>query len=352
MSTNQTLLEQLQITEFEIARRKELLNFDGNDVKMLTSCAELVRNHIDEIVDDFYETQTSVEEMALLIGDADTLKRLHSAQRGYILSLFDGYYDMDYVNNRLRIGVVHKRIGVEPKLYLSSVKTLKDTISGALRRLIQDQAHYALVYDALDKLMYFDTMLVFDTYIRGLLTEVESAKNKVVNYARELEVKVAERTSQLQDMARRDALTGLFNQGALRDYLRHELQLARRYRRSLTLVYIDVDDFKRINDSQGHLAGDLVLRALADAIQKSCRDVDFACRYGGDEFCVGLPECSAQDADLVVRRIRELFRERVDNVSLSIGVAHTGPEEFLESEALLSAADSMMYLAKATVNRH
>lgn len=229
MSTNQTLLEQLQITGFEIARRKELLNFDSNDVKMLTSCAELVRNHIDEIVDDFYETQTSVEEMALLIGDADTFKRLHSAQRGYILSLFDGYYDMDYANNRLRIGVVHKRIGVEPKLYLSSVKTLKDTISGALQRLIQDQAHHALVYDALDKLMYFDTMLVFDTYIRGLLTEVESAENKVVNYARELEVK---------------------------------------------------------------------------------------------------------------------------NVSLSIGVAHTGPEEFLESEALLSAADSMMYLAKATVNRH
>lgn len=293
------------------------------------------------------QKQTAVDEIALLIGDADTLRRLHSAQRTYMLSLFDGYYDIEYVNNRLRIGMVHKRIGVEPKLYLSAVKTLKDTISESLKLHVEQKDHLEKVLGALDKLLYFDTMLVFDTYIRGLLAEVESAKNKVLTYAKELEQKVAERTSQLQEMAQRDPLTGLFNQRALRDYLRRELQSAKRYRKNLSLVYIDVDDFKRTNDQQGHFRGDQVLRALSSAIQKSCREIDFACRYGGDEFCVVLPDCSLDEATVVCNRFIELFSAQITDVTLSMGISQTGPADFLEPDELLAAADALMYQAKA-----
>jgi hypothetical protein len=84
-----------------------------------------IEPHIDALVDKFYTLQTGITEIALLIGDADTLTRLRAAQRRYILDLFSGLYDLEYVNNRLRIGLVHKRIGVEPKLYLAAINTLK-----------------------------------------------------------------------------------------------------------------------------------------------------------------------------------------------------------------------------------
>lgn len=71
-----------------------------------------------EIVDEFYQRQVEDEEISLLIGDASTLNRLSNAQRKYIIDLFSGTYDSEYVNNRLRISMVHKHIGVEPKLYL------------------------------------------------------------------------------------------------------------------------------------------------------------------------------------------------------------------------------------------
>lgn len=190
---------QMQITDREIIRRKEFLRLGSEEIALLVSCKPFIEEDIDAIVDDFYEVQTSVEEIALLIGDADTLKRLHTAQRKYVLDLFSGFTDIEYVNNRLRIGLVHKRIGVEPKLYLSAVKTLKDIIYKALERRIVDTVVLAKTYQALDRLLYFDITLVFDTYIRSLLSEVETAKARVETYAASLEVLVAERTRQLEE---------------------------------------------------------------------------------------------------------------------------------------------------------
>lgn len=343
---NESLLAQLRITEFEIARRKELLGFTRTDEDLLASCHELVTEHIDSIVNVFYEKQTAVEEIALLIGDGDTLARLHTAQRAYVLSLFDGLYDVEYVNDRLRVGIVHKRIGVEPKLYLSAVKTLKETLDAALFAHIDDQAHCARVVRALDKLLYFDTTLIFDTYIRALVSEVQLAKDKAQTYARELEIKVADRTRQLLELSQRDTLTGLYNRRAFGDYMRRELVVAKRHRRPFSLAYFDVDQFKEINDRQGHYAGDEVLRMVGEAMQKACRDIDFPCRYGGDEFCLALPDCLLTHAKLICERLIEQFTTRIVDVSLSIGIVQTGPTEFLGSDELIRKADAKMYEAK------
>jgi diguanylate cyclase len=263
-----------------------------------------------------------------------------------VLSLFEGYYDLEYVNNRLRIGLVHKRIGVEPKLYLSAVKTLKDTINLALDEHIDDKAHLRLVIDALDKLLYFDTTLIFDTYIRGLLTEVESAKDKALTYAQGLEAKVAERTRQLQELSQHDSLTGLYNQRSLNDSLRRELMVAKRQKKSFSLVYFDIDDFKLINDKRGHFAGDEILRMVAEALRKTCREVDIPCRYGGDEFCLVLPDCALADAEAACQRLIAHFASHVADVTLSVGIAQTGPSDYLEPGELLRAADAKMYEAK------
>lgn len=134
LQTEQTLFEQMRITELEIEFRKALFSFTQADVKALLSFKPIIEENIDKIVDDFYGLQTSVSEIALLIGDSDTLARLRTAQRRYVLDLFNGVYDLEYVNNRLRIGLVHKRIGVEPKLYLSAVHTLKELIYTVINR--------------------------------------------------------------------------------------------------------------------------------------------------------------------------------------------------------------------------
>jgi len=343
----QSLMMQMHLTDHEIVRRKELLGLQEEDVELLVRCKPFVEEHIDSIVNEFYEEQTSIEEIALLIGDLDTLQRLHAAQRKYVLDLFSGFTDIEYVNNRLRIGLVHKRIGVEPKLYLSAVKTLRDMICKALERSLPDLTLLAKTCQALDKLIYFDVTLVFDTYIRSLISEIETAKARSENYAKNLEFQVTERTRQLKELSDRDPLSNLYNRRAFRNFLRRELAHAKRLQTPLTLVYFDVDHFKRLNDQQGHPFGDSVLRFLGTILLQEVRETDLPCRYGGDEFCIILPECDSDSAEAVCRKVADVFKEKFHEITLSFGIAQTGPDSFLEPDELVKLADEKMYQAKA-----
>jgi len=195
----QSQLEQMQISEREILRRKEFLGLGHADIGLLAQCRPIIEEEIESIITLFYEVQTSVAEIALLIGDIDTLSRLHQAQRKYVLDLFSGNTGLDYVNNRLRIGLVHKRLGVEPKLYLAAVKVLKDILCQTLERRLGEGSILAKTRDALDKMLFFDITLVFDTYIGSLLGEVEAEKGRVESYAARLELQVAERTRELEE---------------------------------------------------------------------------------------------------------------------------------------------------------
>ncbi|EGR1265435.1 GGDEF domain-containing protein, partial [Vibrio cholerae] len=275
------------------------------------------------------------------------LSRLRSAQRRYILDIFSGLYDLEYVNNRLRIGLVHKRIGVEPKLYLSAIHALKELLHRTIQNEAPANVDTTLVIDALDKLLLFDITLVFETYIRSLVSEIETAKDKSEQYARSMEEKVKERTLQLEEMSRTDALTGLLNVRHLPEILTTTLRGAQRRSEPVTVIYIDVNDFKQINDTQGHQRGDEVLRSVGKAIKDIARAEDSCIRYGGDEFCIILSNCRAehareQFADRLVQRIKEVLGD----VTLSIGVSQTGPNEYLDANTLIRMADEQMYAAK------
>jgi len=344
--TDTTLLEQMQISDVEIANRKELLGLNRDALNILSSHKLLIEGNIDIIVDEFYEKQTDIEEISLLIGDADTLMRLRNAQRKYVIDLFSGDYDGEYVNNRLRIGMVHKRIGVEPKLYLSAVKTLKEIIVKVLKNNIKQNETLEAVLDALDNLFYFDTTLVFDTYIDSLVGEIESAKRKTEAYAHSLEEKVAERTQQLEEQARLDPLTNVYNQRAMQDMLKRELSVAKRRESELSLIYFDVDNFKKINDTQGHIKGDEVLNYIGQTLLGNIREVDVACRHGGDEFCIILPECSLENAKGICEKIITEFTKRYPDFSLSMGISGIESGKPIDSEILIKNADEKMYLAK------
>jgi diguanylate cyclase (GGDEF)-like protein len=150
---------------------------------------------------------------------------------------------------------------------------------------------------------------------------------------------------ELSERARNDGLTGLLNRAALEERAGLELARARRDDSPLSLIVLDVDGFKSLNDSRGHPAGDQVLRAIAEALRRATRQVDAIARLGGDEFGVLLPGAGTEDAVLIANRLRLLAeRWREAGTTLSAGVAESrGAEEF---EDLWHAADAAMYEAK------
>jgi len=150
-----------------------------------------------------------------------------------------------------------------------------------------------------------------------------------------------------------DALTNIYNRRFLNDYALKEIYRSKRTKRSFTTVILDVDDFKKINDTYGHLSGDMILKQLAGFLAKNLRGSDVIGRYGGEEFLLIMPETSKDNAFLVVDRLRSAIAaeemqvidgEKV-RISVSIGGA-TFPEDGTSSEDLLVKADERLYRAK------
>jgi diguanylate cyclase (GGDEF)-like protein len=153
---------------------------------------------------------------------------------------------------------------------------------------------------------------------------------------------------QLSQLATNDPLTGLVNARAFAARLTQELERNRRYPRPLALIYLDLDDFKVINDSHGHQTGDAVLRLVADAMRSSVRQADIVGRLGGDEFAVLMPETDATLADAAAKRLaaglRTVFKG-TPTVTASIGVVSCVAAE-ASTDELLRRADQAMYEAK------
>jgi diguanylate cyclase len=341
-----SLSEQMHITDSEIARRKQLLGFTQSDADLLAAAQSFISQDINDIVGKFYQQQIAIEEIALIIGDSETLQRLHIAQKKYVNSLFAGFYDTEYVNDRLRIGLVHKRIGVAPKHYLAAVKVLRDTIKNAIEANISSEHSRSATVDALDKLLFFDIQFVFDTYIRSLISEIESAKEKVEKYAATLEDKVAERTRELERLSRTDPMTGLLNRRAFREEMRRELTRVQRRSEELSLVYFDVDDFKMLNDTEGHQKGDTVLKSIGQVLLEIKRETDIVSRLGGDEFGVVLPDTNKKGCEDFCQRMTQAFQQQCKGLTLSIGTAHAGPDHYPEIDDLIQIADKQMYEMK------
>jgi len=154
--------------------------------------------------------------------------------------------------------------------------------------------------------------------------------------------------SQLEDLAIHDPLTRVMNARTFSDRLGQELRRNRRYGRPLSLLYLDLDDFKVVNDSHGHQTGDAVLRLVAEAIRGAVRQADIVGRLGGDEFAVLMPETGADVAEAAAGRLAKSLREAFHgnpSVTASIGIVSctdtgAGPDDVLHK------ADRAMYEAK------
>jgi diguanylate cyclase (GGDEF)-like protein len=201
--------------------------------------------------------------------------------------------------------------------------------------------------------------------IAQLGQSIDAMTQSLLNKERELqeanaslEATVAQRTAaltqanaELLSLATHDSLTGVYNRRRFDEKLTEYTLLFRRTGRPFSLLLIDADHFKRINDTHGHAVGDEVLQQLAQLIQNSLRTTDFVARYGGEEFAVLLPEIAKPDTpEVVAEKIRAAVAEAefpvVGNVTVSIGVGLADPADNNHS-ALIKRADQQLYQAKA-----
>ena len=157
----------------------------------------------------------------------------------------------------------------------------------------------------------------------------------------------------LKWLAVRDPLTGLLNRRVLETVLSREFKRAQRYKNPLSLAFIDMDDFKLINDRYGHECGDALLKYAAGQLVEITRDSDVIARYGGDEFVIILPGTPVQEASKLLVRLQQHFRnkpmrygERGITVSISFGVASMEDLNATDPESLLREADAMLYNIK------
>lgn len=208
-----------------------------------------------------------------------------------------------------------------------------------------------------------------------LIEHLTTANAQIEEMNRSLEQKVKERTQQLSEANERlqaltltDDVTGLYNQRFLYKRLEEEFARERRYHEGLAVIMVDLDDFKRVNDSHDHLFGSRVLRRVGDVLRGAVRNTDFVIRYGGDEFVVILPHTTLRQATAVAQRIRTRLQEtdvgdRADQATsirpgeheydepffctASLGVACLGECAADSPRSLLRAADRALYEAKA-----
>ncbi len=184
---------------------------------------------------------------------------------------------------------------------------------------------------------------------------------KIHNVQKNLEKKNRELVNRniiLEQMAVTDSLTELYNKGYILKRLDSELTRTVRYNESISVIMIDIDYFKKINDSFGHIAGDNILKKLAEKLTESVRDVDIVARYGGEEFLVVCPNTSIGGASILAERIRENVQNTVFQagssdirITVSLGLASLSPSSHISSdfnfEQLLKEADSALYKAKS-----
>lgn len=281
-------------------------------------CVEDAQQALEALSSDTYDLVITDKNLPGDLDGLDLLKRIKRDTPDLDVIIMTGNADMDSALVAIREGVYDYL--VKP---FESINEVVHRIEGALEK-------------------------------RRLLLENRQLVGRLESMNRNLEAQVAERTQQLEALTLEDDVTGLYNQRFLHRRLPEEVDRAQRYEHPLCVIMLDVDKFKRVNDTHDHLFGSRVLKRMGEVLLSGIRTVDMAIRYGGDEFCILLPETDSAGGSRVAERLREAIEaaEVGDDddpyrVTVSIGVATITGGATLNAEQLLQAADHGLYAAKA-----
>lgn len=189
-------------------------------------------------------------------------------------------------------------------------------------------------------------VLIFNVYVIYQQLQITRIRRELTDQVFAVD-KVEVLAQEVYKMALLDPLTGLFNRRYIEQRLEDEIARSQRHGRPLSVIMFDLDEFKQVNDTYGHSAGDALLRAFADRLSRATRGSDASGRYGGDEFLVVLPECKPENVQAVLKRlegIRADIEGRTLFLALSAGWAELLPGE--TAKDLLARADAELYANK------
>lgn len=437
----------------EIKERKAFLEWTEQDVHLLHHHRKLFTRAACKILDGFYAHLSTFPELKSLLSEGGVLAHLRQVQRRYWQRMFSGRYDADYVQDRLRIGLAHQRVGLKPKWYIGSYAWF-------LNRLLETVCHAqtlawnekSAVLKSLVKIVFFDLSLAIETYVEAdrlalerlkthlerivdtvpealltldatgsLLAANPAAKRlferswanlKITSLSqlladergqplslhrllehlwcpgapplsalarqesdRQVPVEITlsslpyeeppcylavirdvsrqkQTEAKLRQLAQFDPLTGLPNRALFLDRLAQALARSHRYQTQVAVLFLDLDDFKKINDSFGHLVGDQLLKQAALRLKSVLRETDTLARLGGDEFALCLPDLHHPEGyQPIAAKLSAAFTPsfRLESqevfVKASIGIA-LFPHHGSDPHTLLKHADAAMYEAK------
>ena len=338
-----SLCDQLQITAEELRTRLTFLSFGEQDGRNLVEIRDVIASRVDEIIGEFYDHLLQFEELRGILSDPILVERLKGSQRQYLLSLGQLGDDVEYAETRLRVGLTHERVGLKQKWYLGAYHKLFELILQPLAvRYSGDACRLSSLVLTLNKVLSLDEIFVVETYYHATTQRLEDSLGQLKDAHR-----------QLIEISRLDPLTQANNRHALMESLELELRRSHRYRHPFAFLFLDIDHFKAINDRYGHAFGDKVLQRIVGIAKAQVRPPDIVGRYGGEEFAIGLVECSLEGALRIAERIRLriaeasiVWEQNVASVTVSIGIAMLTPDVD-QVESLIDRADRALYEAKA-----
>jgi diguanylate cyclase (GGDEF)-like protein len=204
-----------------------------------------------------------------------------------------------------------------------------------------------------------DILPIFDIEFKDeneYMQLLETARTEIANLSTKLINDLLDQRQEinfLRQQVGRDSMTNLNNHQRFRELLQQEISRSNRYNHPLSVIFADIDHFKSVNDTYGHLAGDRVIKIVAGCLKKELRESDHLARYGGEEFAVILPETDKDDSWLAAERLRKAIDSlRVSHedgfihVTMSLGIALLKPNEKISLDDLINKADSVLYNAK------
>jgi len=324
-------------------RRLRLLGLGDADL----ACAETLRDRViapqvESLIEAFHDALAAEDEYRRVVDRGVDLPRLKRLQKAHMLSLGIRFDEAAYFEERLRVGLAHARVGVPLGLYASA--------HGALQRLILDRvppeiratpAEYQALVTFLAKITALDMSLASETYHLAKVEVLQGSLQALRHAGKELRHKV-----------QTDALTGAASHAKAIATLNQALHVAQRNGTPLCVSMADLDFFKKVNDTHGHLVGDEVLRDVAARMRASVRDFDTVGRYGGEEFLIILENAPLATARSIAERLRQhvaqspiKVKELEIRLTLSQGLAAANKNDSVDS--LLQRADAALYQAKA-----
>ncbi len=326
-----------------VAQRLRLLDLDRPDTVVLADVLQqsVVAPNVDAIVVRFCELLGRIETFNRIVSKHSHLERLQNTLKRYVSTLGVDIENPEYFAERLRIGQVHQKLGVTQGHYQCAIRHLQDLLIDYIPATIREDD------TAFDKLLRFilkvtalDMSLAVESYcdarVSGLRKSLRSERGE------------AER---LRKLSITDWLTQLDNHSYSRSCLSAALDLAKREQRPLCVIMADLDHFKRINDTHGHLIGDEVLRIAAARMVSGARAGDRIARYGGEEFLFILQDTDLAEGEEVAERVRARITDDTVRcgdvkltVTLSLGLALARASDSVD--ALIERADEALYAAK------